>query len=180
MIYEGSCYSHLPQLLSVMGREQGTAIEFHVSFSQAYEVVLMLLPFYCWETEAQREKPHFQPNLLPKSLMLAAAVVNITKSCPTLCDAMDYSQLGSSIHGIFQVRILGWVAISFSRGSSRPRDRTWFSCVSGGFCYIYNSCFKVFVCYTQHLGLLSGNFWCFKKKNHTYLFLYKLSFSLKN
>ena len=37
---------------------------------------------------------------------------------------MDYSLLGSSIHGIYQVRILEWVAISFSRGSSWPRDRT--------------------------------------------------------
>ena len=84
-----------------MGREQGTAIELHVSFSQAYEVVLLLLPFYCRETEAEREKPHFQPNLLPKSLMPVAVVVNITKSCPTLCNAMDCSPQGSSVHGIF-------------------------------------------------------------------------------
>ena len=39
--------------------------------------------------------------------------------CPTLCDPMDCSLTGSSIHGIFQARILEWVAISFSRGSSR-------------------------------------------------------------
>ena len=42
----------------------------------------------------------------------------VLKSCPTLCDPMDYSLLGSSIHGIFQARVLEWVAISFSRGSS--------------------------------------------------------------
>ena len=41
-----------------------------------------------------------------------------------LCETMDYSQLGSSVHGIFQARVLEWVAISFSRGSSQPRDRT--------------------------------------------------------
>ena len=46
----------------------------------------------------------------------------VTQSRPTLCDPMDCSPLGSSIHGILQARILEWVAISFSRGSSRPRD----------------------------------------------------------
>ena len=42
----------------------------------------------------------------------------LTQSCPTLCDPMDYSLPGSSVHGILQARILEWVAISFSRGSS--------------------------------------------------------------
>ena len=46
---------------------------------------------------------------------------------------MDYSLPGSSVHGIFQVRILEWVAISFSKGSSQPRDQTWVSCIAGGF-----------------------------------------------
>ena len=46
---------------------------------------------------------------------------------------MDCSLPGSSVHGIFQARILEWVAISFSRGSSQPRDRTWVSCIAGGF-----------------------------------------------
>ena len=50
-------------------------------------------------------------------------------SCPTLCDPMDYSLPGSSIHGIFQARILEWVATSSSRGSSRPRDQTCVSCI---------------------------------------------------
>ena len=52
------------------------------------------------------------------------------QSCPTLGDPMDYSPPGSSVHGILQARILEWVAISFSRGSSRPRDRIFISCVS--------------------------------------------------
>ena len=46
------------------------------------------------------------------------------QSCPILCDPVDCSPPGSSIHGILQARILEWVAISFSRGSSQPRDRT--------------------------------------------------------
>ena len=60
-----------------------------------------------------------------------------TKSCPTLCDPMDCSPSGSTVHGIFQAIMLEWVAISFSRGSSWPRNRTHNSCVSctaGGFC----------------------------------------------
>ena len=51
-------------------------------------------------------------------------------SCPTLCNSMDCSPLGSSVHRIFQARILEWVAISFSRGSSQSRNQTCISCVS--------------------------------------------------
>ena len=54
----------------------------------------------------------------------------VTQSCPTLCDPMDYSLPGSSVHGISQARILEQVAISFSRGSSQSRDQTWVSCVA--------------------------------------------------
>ena len=55
----------------------------------------------------------------------------VAQSCPTLCDPMDCSLSGSSIHGIFQARVLEWIAISFSRGSSRPRNRTWVSRIAG-------------------------------------------------
>ena len=55
----------------------------------------------------------------------------VAQSCPILCDSMDYSLGGSSIHGIFQARVLEWIAISFSRGFSQPRDQTWVSCVVG-------------------------------------------------
>ena len=57
----------------------------------------------------------------------------IAQSCLTLCDRMDYSIPGSSIHGIFQARILEWVAISYSRGSSWSRDGTCISCIAGEF-----------------------------------------------
>ena len=56
--------------------------------------------------------------------------------CLTLCDPVECSPPGSSVHGILQARVLEWVAISFSRGSSPPRDRTSISYVSwlaGGF-----------------------------------------------
>ena len=56
--------------------------------------------------------------------------VKSLQSCPTLCDAMDCSPPGSSVHGILQARILEWVAMSSSRGSSQSRDRTCVSYVS--------------------------------------------------
>ena len=49
----------------------------------------------------------------------------------TLCDPLDCSLPGSSVHGILQARILEWVAISFSRGSSQPRDQTLASWIAG-------------------------------------------------
>ena len=57
--------------------------------------------------------------------------VKIAQSCPTLCDPVDCSLPGSSVHGILQARILEWVAISFSRGSSRPGDQTRVSRIAG-------------------------------------------------
>ena len=59
--------------------------------------------------------------------------VLVTQSCPTLHDPMDCSPPGSSVHAILQARILEWVAIPFSRGSSWHRDRTLVSCISGRF-----------------------------------------------
>ena len=57
----------------------------------------------------------------------------VTQSCPTVCDTMDCSPPGSSVHGIFQANLLEWIAISFSRGSSRPRNPTRVSCIVGRF-----------------------------------------------
>ena len=51
----------------------------------------------------------------------------VTQSCPTLCDPVDCSLWGSSVHGIFQAIVLKWIAIPFSRGSSQPRDWTQLS-----------------------------------------------------
>ena len=55
----------------------------------------------------------------------------VAQSCPTLCDPMDSSLPRSSIHGIFQARVLEWIAISFSRGLFQPRDRSQVSCIVG-------------------------------------------------
>ena len=59
--------------------------------------------------------------------------VKVAQCCPTLCDPMDCSLPGSSAHGVLQARILDWVAIPFSRGSSQPRDQTQVSHIAGGF-----------------------------------------------
>ena len=53
--------------------------------------------------------------------------VLVTQSCPTLCDPMDCSPPGSSVHGILQARIFEWVAITFSRGSTWSKVWTWVS-----------------------------------------------------
>ena len=66
-------------------------------------------------------------------ILRATLKVLVAQSCPTLCDPMDCSPPGSSVHGILQARILEWVAIPFSRGSSWPRDQTWVSCTAGRF-----------------------------------------------
>ena len=59
--------------------------------------------------------------------------VLVAQSCPTLSDRMDWGLQGSSIHGILWARILEWIPIPFSRGSSQPRDRTQVSHIAGGF-----------------------------------------------
>ena len=53
--------------------------------------------------------------------------------CLTLFDPMDCSPPGSSVHEILQARVLGWVAMHFSRGSSQPRDPIQVSCIAGRF-----------------------------------------------
>ena len=59
------------------------------------------------------------------------------QSCPTLCNPVDCSPPGFSVHGILQARILEWVAIPFSRGSSRPRDQTQVYCTAGRFSAVW-------------------------------------------
>ena len=70
--------------------------------------------------------------------------VFVTQWCLTLCHLMDCSPSGSSVHGILQARILEWVAIPFSRGSSWPRDQSWVSCIASIF----------FTIWAKQLGLL--------------------------
>ena len=73
-------------------------------------------------------------NLVYKIQIWKWAVKNeseVAQACPTLCDSMDYSPPGSSGHAILQAIVLEWVAISFSRRSSQPKDRTRVSRIAG-------------------------------------------------
>ena len=80
---------------------------------------------------------HYLPKASVGSLLLCLSYSplqsesEVTQSCPTLCDPMDCSLSGSSVHEIFQARVLDWIVISFSRGSSRPRNRTRVSHIAG-------------------------------------------------
>ena len=64
--------------------------------------------------------------------MKSAKKVSVAQLCPTLCDPMDCSPPDSSVCEILQTKILEWVAIPFTRGSSQPRDRTQISCIADG------------------------------------------------
>ena len=77
----------------------------------------------------------------------------VAQSCPTLCNLMDCSLPGSSVHGIFQAKELEWVAISFFRGSSWCRDRTQVSSIAG-------RCFTVWA--TREVMITYSNFSGFK------------------
>ena len=80
-------------------------------------------------------------------ISLTCVYAQSLQSCPTLCDPMDCSPLGSSVHGILQTRVLKWVAMPSSRGSSQPRDWT---------CSFHVSCIGRWVLYHKHhLGSLS-------------------------
>ena len=75
---------------------------------------------------------HFPQTLLywVRQVGQAALLCSVAQSRPTLCDSMECSLPGSSVHGIFQARTLEWAVISYSRASSQPRDRTHISCIS--------------------------------------------------
>ena len=81
--------------------------------------------FCCWMERWSLEKQGSPQTLYVESES------EVAQSCPTLWDLMDCSLPGSSLHGILQARVLEWIAISFSRGSSRPRNWTLVSCFPG-------------------------------------------------
>ena len=72
-------------------------------------------------------------NLIHAKFNFVCVCVLVAQSCPTLCDPMDCSPPGSSVHGVLQARILGWVAIPVSKGSSPLGHRVWVSCIAGIF-----------------------------------------------
>ena len=69
--------------------------------------------------------------------LIFIVVLKVTQLCLTLCNLMDYSLPEASVHGILRARILEWVAIPFSGGSSWPRDWTQVSCIAGRFFFFF-------------------------------------------
>ena len=72
-----------------------------------------------------------------KQKMKSEVKVLVAQLGPTLCNPMDCSLPGSSVQGVLQARIVEWVAIPFSRGSSRPRDQALVSPIAGRFSTIW-------------------------------------------
>ena len=88
----------------------------------------------------------------------------VNKSCPTLCEPMDCNPQGFSVHRISQARILEWVAISFSRGSSQSRNQTHISCIgrrtlyhkgSSVFAYVKNKNSQTTKCVSSFESLIA-------------------------
>ena len=74
----------------------------------------------------KKQRHHFADKVL-YSQSYGFSSSEVVQSCPILCDHMDCSLPGSSVHGIFLAIVLEWIAIAFSRGSSQPRDLAWVS-----------------------------------------------------
>ena len=89
-------------------------------------------------------------------------VCSVAKSCPSLCDIMDCSPPGFSVHGILQARILEWVAISFSRRSSWPRDQTHVSCI--GRQILYHWATREALVHLKYTHFYRKKIWRIKKK----------------
>ena len=126
-----------------------------VTVSKSLQVIQFHL-FYSWEIFPSIYIPHFSVDghlgcfqvlaivnsvamdievhvsfwIMVSSGYMPVCVHWVAQSCLTLCYLMDYSPPGSSVRGIFQARILEWVAISYSRGFSWPREQTHISCIS--------------------------------------------------
>ena len=67
--------------------------------------------------EKRGKKQDWTEGELSVCVCVCVCVCSVAQSCPTLCNPMDCSPPGSSVHGLLQARILGWVAISYFRGS---------------------------------------------------------------
>ena len=99
------------------------------------QVLLWVLQDGTWLKILPGISPLIQPQ--SKMTMEAKEKMLVAQLCLTLCHPMDCSPPGSSVHGILQARILEWVAISFSGGSSQSRDWTWVSSIAGRFFTIW-------------------------------------------
>ena len=94
------------------------------------------------------------------------------------CDPIDCSPPGPSVHGILQARILEWVAISFSGGSSRPRDRTQVSCTGRRILYHWDKPISLFYCHKKAASALFSTSTLSLSSNQVWLSGCNLSFAV--
>ena len=102
------------------------------------------------QTPSPRTPFKAESSVLLIPIIFYTCACSIVQLCLTLCDPMDCHPPGSSVHGILQARILGWIAMSSSRGSSQPRDQTFVSfvsCIAGRFFFIIEPSDKPFYTY---------------------------------
>ena len=117
---------HLTCLLRNLYAGQETTeldLEEHTNSKLEKEYVKAVCCYPAYLTYMKSEMPGWMNYKLESRLK-----VKVAQSCPTLCDPMDYT-----VHGILQARIMKWVTLPFSRGSSQPKDRTQVSHIPGGF-----------------------------------------------
>ena len=137
-----------------------------------------LINKHCLCSECSTDHPF--PISLP---CLEKVKVLVAQSCPILCNPMDCSLPGSSVHGILQAKILEWVVISFSRGSFQPRNRTQVSCTADRFFTLWAtreappSAWVSLFPETHNIEIKPINYpkitfeWSSEKKSHTSLIL---------
>ena len=139
-----------------LGNHQGSPYQHWLSFGWQGCIMNNKTPLtpITWETTRVLGSFCQEPERKKKYIFLV--VVLVAQSCQSLCDSMDYRPPGSSVHGILQARILEWVAIPFSRGSSQPRDWTQVSCIVSRF-------FTVWATREVHMFIIS---WYHKYWSH--------------
>ena len=109
------------------------------------------------EISCNRLERNKTDSLLNMVIQLVCVCLLVAQLGTTLCDSMDCSLPGSSVHGILQARTLEWVAIYFSRGFSRLRDQTQVSCTAGRFFSIW--AIQLGFCLNRKVDLTSWSYW---------------------
>ena len=108
-----SCFSHVQLFATLWTVAHQAPLCMGFSRQEYWSGLPIPSPANLPDSGIEPESPALQADSLPSE-----SESEVAQSCPTLCDPMDCSLPGSSVHGIFQARVLEWVAISFSRGSS--------------------------------------------------------------
>ena len=119
---------------------------------------------YCQKELHKGAQTHLRQITIVEVQRIALHCMHV-QFCPALCNPMDCSSPVSSVHGISQARVLEWVAISYSRGSSRPRDRTDNSCFS----YIGRLILYHWATWEAPQRILHANDWLIGSLSHSYL-----------